>query len=180
MLLENCIVNTKKCPLCHSVFYISYACSGQTNEKVFYQDAHKLKYFQVSNETVFEIKLLEQLHSSILIQSSSFRSYAASYNYTRGYSLNGRNQLNYKRLIEIYYCWQLCRYFSDFKKCQLKGKNYSFLKNFKLRPNTSQLLFILKVVVEEQDLSPVDQVLAEIKRVICQFYQKMVTTLSSE
>jgi hypothetical protein len=120
---ENCVVNTKKCNKCNSVFYMSFVCLGLSNEKIFYANAHKLNYFQVSTETIFEKQLLQQLHSSILIQSSSFRSYAASYNYTRGYELTNRNRLNYKRLIEIYYCWQLCRYFMDFKSKPLTGIN---------------------------------------------------------
>ena len=55
---------------------MSFVCSGMSNEKMFYVNAHKLQYFQVSNETIFDRLLLEQLHGSILIQSSSFRSYA--------------------------------------------------------------------------------------------------------
>jgi hypothetical protein len=100
---------------------MSYGYIESTKRKKFYDNAFNQKYFQVSNETVFERVLLEQLHSSILIQASSFRSFAASYNYTRGYYLKDRYQLNYKRLVEIYYCWQLCRYYHDFKGIALEG-----------------------------------------------------------
>ena len=97
----------------------------RTKQKQFYDNAFSRKYFQLSNETVFETVLLGQLHSSILIQASSFRSFAASYNYTRGYYLKERSQLNYKRLVEIYYSWQLCRYYHEFKQSALIGIYYS-------------------------------------------------------
>jgi hypothetical protein len=112
--LENCAINVKICHICNSQHYMSYAFDSKAKVKHFYREAFNLEYFQYSSETIFELALMKDLHSSILIQSSSFRSYAASYNYNRGYELNSRNKLVYQRLIEIYYCWQLCRFFSEF------------------------------------------------------------------
>ena len=82
---------------------MSFSLNSQTNKKKFYTTSFNENYFfQLSPEAIFETALLKDVHASLLIQTSSFRSYAASYNYNRGFQLNDRNRLDYRRLIEIY------------------------------------------------------------------------------
>jgi hypothetical protein len=120
--LENCVINTLICSYCGYIHYLSYALDPKTQLKKFYKNAFDLKYFQFSSETVFEVALLKDLHASIIIQSSAFRSFAASYNFNKGLCTKDRNYLNYKRLIEAYHCWQLVKYINEFKNETLTRK----------------------------------------------------------
>lgn len=122
IFLEMATVNTMYCDQCKSFHNMSFGLNPTNKEKRFYKDSYQMPYFQTSNETIFELSLLNDLHASILIQTSSFRSFAASYNYNRGFSILDRNRLLYKRLIEVYFTWHLANYFKQFSTKHLSSK----------------------------------------------------------
>ena len=52
--IDYCLFDTKCCPSCQKYHFISYAYDDKSQKKHFYRDAYKKKYFQYSNETIFE------------------------------------------------------------------------------------------------------------------------------
>lgn len=122
-----------------------YAFNDSTKQKLFYLDAHTLPYLQTSSETVFETVLLNEVNASILIQSSSFRSYAASYNFNRGLHTQDRDRLDYRRLIDIFYIWHLCKYYSEFKESKERQLEKSSHKTLKFLNFVSYSSIFLKI-----------------------------------
>ena len=102
---------------------MSYVISGKTGAKQFYETAHEADYFQITSETIIEKKLLEALCASFFFQHSTFRSFSEAYNYRFAISTE-RSKLNYKRLCDIFYGWQLVKYYINFYKVILKSNTF--------------------------------------------------------
>lgn len=117
-------VSSKKCLKCHSIYYFSFYID-KNGERVFYSDVLKNRYISFTNETIFEIRLLENVTIDIIFKHSSFKSYTNSYNYfnfTKDFrQLNGREKLEKKRLIENWFYYRYLFTFMEiypFKKIQ--------------------------------------------------------------
>jgi hypothetical protein len=80
-------------------------------KKHFYRKAYEALFFQTSNETVISMEVINNLHADILFKQCSFRSFAASYNYLHSQASYDRSSMQYKRLIELFYSHNLCKYF---------------------------------------------------------------------
>ena len=113
---------TKFCGECQSYHYISFAINEKSNEKLFYEDAHELVYFQVSKETIVERNLLQALKSSFFFQHCTFRNFCEGYNYRYANASEERFKLNYKRLCDIFYTWNMVKYYKDFYNIILVSK----------------------------------------------------------
>jgi len=61
-------------------------------------------YFHTTNESYFEIALLERLLANMLFKQSSFKGNAKAYNFIAACNLPKRSNLQYQRLIEATLC----------------------------------------------------------------------------
>jgi hypothetical protein len=123
--IERCRLNLKQCTQCSSYHYISYAIDEKTKVKKFYRNVlENGLYFQYSNETIMSHRLLHQLLSDILFKHCSFRAFADSYNFLYGNQLFERAKLNQKRLTEIFYCYESCKFHADYAT-QLNNKQFT-------------------------------------------------------
>jgi hypothetical protein len=57
-------------------------------------------YFHTTNESYFEIALLERLLANMLFKQSSFKGNAKAYNFIAACNLPKRSNLQYQRLID--------------------------------------------------------------------------------
>ena len=95
--------------------YYSYAINSKTNVKQFYNQAHEFDYFHYSSETIVHLKLIKQYTADLFFKTSSFRSFCASYNYLNMPNTKERRELEPKRLADIFYTFELLKYFTEFK-----------------------------------------------------------------
>jgi hypothetical protein len=122
--IDYCLFDTKYCPSCQKYHFISYAYNDKNKKKHFYRDAHKSKYFQYTNETIFETDVFKNLIAAILFNHASFRGFTQAYNYRYANTDFSRVKLNAKRLTDVFYAYELNRYYSEFKSETLTSKYY--------------------------------------------------------
>lgn len=108
--IEKCRLNIKQCKFCKSFHYLSFSLDTKKKAKKFYKDAHLLKYFQYTTETIFEEKLMKALLADIIFKHTSFRAFTDTYNYLNASKLPFRFLLNAKRLTDSFFCYELCRF----------------------------------------------------------------------
>ena len=94
--------------------YLSYAVCFGTKVKTFYLQCQDHDYFQFSRESIFEIKLLRILTADILFKQTSFFGFTNAYNYLNASKDHSRFFLNAKRLADVFYCFQLHKYYTEF------------------------------------------------------------------
>lgn len=87
------------------------------------------KYFQSSNESLFSKRLLSSLMADIMFKQASFRGFCDSYKYLNAKDVEIRFKLNMKRLIEVFYCFEIIKFFIENNKPLLKCK-YQLISNF--------------------------------------------------
>jgi len=103
------------CPSCQKFHFISYAFDDKSKKKHIFRDAYKKKYIQYSNETNFETGVFKNLIASILFNHASFRGFAQAYNYRHANIDFTRTKLNAKRLTDVFYTYELNKYYSEFR-----------------------------------------------------------------
>jgi hypothetical protein len=110
---ENACLNTKVCPQCQNVHFMSYAVNRKTNERIFYSNSGNAEYFHLTNETICESKMLESLLADFVFQHVTFRGFCEAYNYKYANKHLERFKLIYKRVTEIFLAWRLAKYFCE-------------------------------------------------------------------
>ncbi len=84
-------------------------------------------YFHTTNESYFEIALLERLLANMLFKQSSFKGNAKAYNFIAACNLPKRSNLQYQRLIEAFYAYHLIKYFKEFFNQNLISKFKTYI-----------------------------------------------------
>jgi hypothetical protein len=169
--LAKCNINIKKCRKRLSLHYISYAINHLTKEKTFYKNSLDHQYFHFTNETIFEINFLNILMADILFKQTSFMSFCNAYNFLYAPKSTTRYFLNSKRLADVFFCYNIQRYYSEFKK------------NDTLKSNTISNLFVLYYYLvififlveffSNYQTNPIDKVLRDLKpELFSQFVRK--------
>jgi hypothetical protein len=113
IIVEKCRLNLKQCKKCMNFHYISYAINSGERTRTFFKNADNYKYFHISNETIFEQRLLNSLLSDILFKHSSFRSFSDSYNYQHSLAVKERFLMSPIRLADIFYSYELNKFWSE-------------------------------------------------------------------
>lgn len=105
-------MNIKRCVKCRNYHYLSYAINSTITPSIkrFYNDATSNKYFHLTNDTIFELKLLDQFLADLLFKQSSFKSFCDAYNFQFATSLSDRKLLKSQRLTEIFYAFELIKF----------------------------------------------------------------------
>ena len=116
------------CNTCETEHYYSYSIKKDSHYKDFYVLSKKDEFFQMTAETLFEIKLFQVLLNDILFKIASLESFCNSYNNSIG-SLNHRI-LNQKRLQEGFLLYHCIIYYLEFI-----STNISELKSKFIFPN---------------------------------------------
>jgi hypothetical protein len=102
---------------------MSYAVNLKTNERIFYSNSGSAEYFHLTNETIFESKMLESLLADFVFQHVTFRSFCEAYNYKYANKHFERFKLIYKRVAEIFLAWRLAKYyFEEMKRTLTSNK----------------------------------------------------------
>ena len=81
--------------------------------KRFYNDATTHKYFHLTSDTIFELKLIEQILADLLFKQSSFKAFCDAYNFQFATSLNDRQLLKSQRLTELFYAFELIKFHQE-------------------------------------------------------------------
>ena len=102
-----------QCTKCNNDHFVSYAFNKETKAKHYYKDAHLNKYLQISQETIFEIELLQDLIASIVFNHTSFWGFSKFFNYRYALNISARDRLNSKRLAEAFFIYHLCIYYAE-------------------------------------------------------------------
>jgi hypothetical protein len=102
--------------------YLSYAIQHKSTHKTFYKISHQ-EYFHFTTESIFEVRLLDNLLADLMFKHASFKSFTAAYNYTTALKSSNRYYLISARLTENFYCYHIQKYFLEFLNCNLNG-NY--------------------------------------------------------
>ena len=92
-----------------------------TKQKHFYRGAYERKFFQCSQESIFEVELLHDLNTQIVFNHMSFGGFCKAFNYRYGLSVLDRVGLNVKGLTEAFYSFHLSCYYDNIKKEQYKS-----------------------------------------------------------
>ena len=115
---ERVSVNYRKCLVCQSYFYLSYATKADSKERHFYSinSDYYEKYFQFSKEIIVETILLKSLLTDIIFKQTSFRSYARAYNHM--FNTESRNyerlEMQPKRITEIFFSYEARKFHDKF------------------------------------------------------------------
>lgn len=106
------MINCKQCKKCDTFHFNSYFITPKSEVKEFYTEAHTQAYFHVTQEIIFEKKLLEQFMADIMFKQCSFRAFAEAYNYLYGNFDNHKpnQQLNRQRLTEVFYIFNIIQF----------------------------------------------------------------------
>ena len=134
-LPKNTVRSVLKILKCNTFYFLSYSYNTKTKVKQFYSNAAENKFFHVTYETIFSIDLLEQLISDLFFQCSSFKSFAASYNFQYNKTQNTNEILNSKRLADAFFGYHLMQYFKEF---QINKPMISMLTNIYLNFKNSK------------------------------------------
>ena len=102
-----------KCKSCQTNHYLSYSLAKDSQIKEFYPITDKTELFQMTSDSVFEIKLFNSVLADILFKISSFDAACQSYNDQFDWNTNMR-PLNQKRLEEAFFLFQCVKYFQEF------------------------------------------------------------------
>jgi len=70
-------------------------------------------FFQLTSESIFEKKLIENLMADILFKQSSFRAYTDTYNHLYVTSRFKRSLLDRRRLAEVFYTYHISKFFDE-------------------------------------------------------------------
>ena len=132
---KNTVRSVLKILKCNTFYFLSYSYNTKTKVKQFYSNAAENKFFHVTYETIFSIDLLEQLISDLFFQCSSFKSFAASYNFQYNKTQNTNEILNSKRLADAFFGYHLMQYFKEF---QINKPMISMLTNIYLNFKNSK------------------------------------------
>lgn len=92
---------------CKASFSLSFYSTKK--KRLFYQGFLSNQFISFSNETVFEVLLLDKLTCDIIFKRCSFQSFVNSYNYFNQYYLKSLVFLQEKRLIETWYFYKLTK-----------------------------------------------------------------------
>ncbi len=112
----------KVCRICNSFHFFSYAVKADTNKKYFYGNSSNEKYFQLTKETIYEVKLLKHFISDVVFKHATFRNFAQSYNNMQQQSIEQRFRMNPKNLASIFFCYHLQIFYYEELKETLIGK----------------------------------------------------------
>jgi len=116
--LELCRLNLKQCKTCLNFHYISFALNSSTKLRKFYDHCLSSKYFQFTTETLVETRLLDSLLADIMFKQSSFRAFCDSYNFMHANPSQKRYYLNGKRIADIFYAYEILKFFNEHKFTQ--------------------------------------------------------------
>jgi hypothetical protein len=111
--IEQVRINVKQCKRCLNFHFISYAINNNTKKKSYFKEAHISEYFHFTNETFMEIKLLKMMLADLVFKQASYKGFADAYNYMNGDPSNSRFKLCPKRLAQIFYCFELCKFYHE-------------------------------------------------------------------
>jgi hypothetical protein len=157
-------ISTKHCKSCGSFHYLSFVVDASNNSKHYYENSHLEKYFQITTETIFETSLLQAINASFFFQHCSFRNFSETYNYRYAHSANERFKLNYKRLCEVFYTWHLVKFYKEFYKITLTGKNIT--DQYEVFPN----LCIFNCELVPSGESGLDDILDSVKPTLANLF----------
>ena len=79
-----------------------YGCCTQDGKKIYDHDVLKLQYIQSSEDIAFDIQLLEECNSLLIIAATPFSSYTSSYNRHFRYNKNTEQQNSTVKRMERY------------------------------------------------------------------------------
>ena len=104
-------MDIKRCVKCKNYHYLSYAIDSTVTPSVkrFYAHDTIKKYFHLTNETIFDLKLLNQFIADLIFKQTSFRAFCDAYNFQFATSSNNRPLLKSQRLSEIFYAFELIK-----------------------------------------------------------------------
>ena len=122
------------CDICHVCFY--------TNKLLIFTTGQKSKCLKIvifawlwflpcvlRDMCGFRQYYLRNLIASILFNHASFRGFAQAYNYLHAKIDFSRIKLNAKRLTDVFYTYELNKYYSEFRKESLTRKLFLLIKN---------------------------------------------------
>lgn len=80
-----------------------------------------------------------------MFKQSSFRGFSDAYNYMYAKNLDRRFRLNYKRLIEVFFCYEILKFFSENNRRYLECNILNFFHLIKYISNKNiKLLRVIK------------------------------------
>jgi hypothetical protein len=103
--------------------YYSYAIQCDSNIKFFYNNS-KTEYYQITNETIFDIRLLNNLMIDIVFKQCSFKGFTTAYNYLYSTRIDKRYRLCPKRLTETFFTFHANKFFEEFFKEPMKSIHF--------------------------------------------------------
>jgi hypothetical protein len=127
--VEKCRLNIKQCKYCEAYHYLSFSFDNKNKTKKFFVNAHEYQYFQYTTETIFERNLMTSLLADIVFKHCSFRAFSDTYNFMNTSLLPFRYLLNAKRLADAFFCFELCKFYSENMPYQLKSSFNFFITN---------------------------------------------------
>jgi hypothetical protein len=130
---------------------MSYATEPNSNDKKFYSNAHLLKYFHYTKESIFETRLIKHLLGDIIFKHCSMRAYSEAYNYIH-FNFDQPNAdgqhalLNQKRLADVFYCYELVKFVTESKNDDYLISNFFFTIIVRFSEYSNYILIQSKVV----------------------------------
>lgn len=130
----NVRIISKKClsKSCKAEHFLNYA--DKLGERKLFKNFLSLKYFSISHETIFELKVLFSFESHLLNGHSSFKGFADAYNcFFNSFLLyiNGNEKrciLNRKRLAEVWFYYRFILFYKELNK-DLENFPMPYIKN---------------------------------------------------
>ncbi len=109
-IYHRCSLIVKQCKMCLNFHYYSYAINSSGKTKIFFTNAFQREYYHISNETIFETKLLNQLLIDLVVKHCNFTSFSVSYNLIHSFETDSRYALNYKRLADTFFMFEIHKF----------------------------------------------------------------------
>lgn len=117
------IIISKKCDNCSAEHYLSFAALTSKNTKskrLLFKNILESKFISFTNETIYEISLLQNFTSQLLYNHSSFAGFCSAFNHQfktlEDYIFNNgsRKVLNPRRFTETWYYYRLLFFHLEF------------------------------------------------------------------
>ena len=108
------------CNRCKSMHYYNYAIQFGTDIKTFYPYL-KNDYYQITTESIFDMRLLRSLLTDIIFKHCSFKGFTAAYNYLYAQSQQDRYKLCSNRLTEAFFTYHANKFMLNFPKHPFKS-----------------------------------------------------------
>ncbi|RNA24790.1 hypothetical protein BpHYR1_001525, partial [Brachionus plicatilis] len=114
-------INIKYCKLCKTRHLLSFYVK-KNGERFFYNNVIFKDLISFTNETLFDVKLLDCLTTDIIFKHSSFSAFANAYNYLFiNKTVDSLFFLNDKRLTESWYYYRYLNFLAEFGKTNIEA-----------------------------------------------------------